>query len=1540
MANNRIILKRTNTSGRTPNTTASYATNSQYISAGELALNMADGILYTSNGSTLIEVGANNTNVRITGNVALTTNNRRISFTPLAGGSNVFFVQQNDDNFVFYSTNTVNGERPIWSIFANSVTSDFQIQVPLRLNSSLIANGGLGSAGQVLTSNGSGTYWSSAGSGTGTVTSVGSGNGLTGGPITSSGSLSVLANTGIVANATGVFVNAAYINTISSNSATFANSSVTNTFTVGTASYFVANGNFGIGSSSPAQKLQVNGSQYMSGGNATAISWAADLSSHYIRYNTSLNGLQMQGFGALAFLTGGENERMRIASDGFVGIGTSSPSATLHVGDTVVAADRTVRVTNSNMPVGFDMLVSSGGPGGYLWVRDNSFMSLGTNNAERVRITNTGNVGIGTTSPGTRLDVRRTDSQTGYAELVTFAQQVDATNNSILSFGQISDNRMFIEARDESNNKGILSLQPYGGSVTVSGVTTFSANIILGSSGLSANGGFGTAGHTLHSNGSATYWAADDQGVTSVATGNGLTGGTITSTGTVSVLANTGIVANATGTYVNATYIGTLSANNTTFLNSLSSNNYTQRYSIPNTLASPGWIRLGTMSTSQDGRHIIIRIVAGAGYNAQIAQNAETVIRFKTSNGGSNTAGFFGDGYAYRSGNITAPSTIRVVQLSTTSYEFWGNFAAYTGEGAFYEVACNGSTWTHSGTNNGATAPTGTTTDLTIYTPIHSGLANTGIIANSTGIYVNSAYINTISSNSATFLGVSGNFGNATGIYTSGVVNAVSFTTTNFSANSSTVTTPNVILIGDAVNGYGRLVTASNSFYIQAGNNTGTGNSSPIIFTNINAGSEWMRITANGHVGIGNTAPFGRLTVQKAAGQSVGGELYLTDSVYWTQFNSRSSAGAYNPLVQAGDHSIIYTDGAANTGALVIAPWHADARGIRIDANGRVGIGTSPSSALHVAGGSGSTIRNTANAGSSWFVGTNIDSYILHNESNTPMLLTTNGTERMRITADGDVGIGTSSPLSFGGYRWLTINGANTGAITSYSVNNTEYFRVQAETNATFLNALQNIQMVFLTNNTERMRITNAGLVGIGNNNPTQALQVQGSVLTHNGASAANTARNAGIRLWTDLSFGAELHYGSVGSGQSDSWATAIYGRRSDPVAVRIGSYATTNTTAQNTFSEYVTFMNNGNVGIGNTNPGYRLQVSGGEIAQRQTDGSMARISLVNTNRNWTFSNYGTAFAPNGSLNIADETAAAVRFRIDTSGDITAFTSYRAPIFYDSDNTGFYIDPNSQSVISSCVTYAGVFVAGNAVTDDVWTQSLEIREVNRVGNAQTASSYAPSINFHWSNIAACAIKMYSDGHLRIRAQSTTSTDYRNVYMASLFANIFYDNNNTAFYVDPASTSIINNAQITTLGVGTAASGTTGEIRATNNITAYFSDKRLKDIKSTIPNALDKVMSLSGIIYTSNETAAKYGYKDQSEQVGVIAQEVETVLPQIVKSAPFDTKYVEGKEVSISGENYKTVQYEKLIPLLIEAIKEQQGQIESLTNEINNLKGVN
>ena len=66
---------------------------------------------------------------------------------------------------------------------------------------------------------------------------------------------------------------------------------------------------------------------------------------------------------------------------------------------------------------------------------------------------------------------------------------------------------------------------------------------------------------------------------------------------------------------------------------------------------------------------------------------------------------------------------------------------------------------------------------------------------------------------------------------------------------------------------------------------------------------------------------------------------------------------------------------------------------------------------------------------------------------------------------------------------------------------------------------------------------------------------------------------------------------------------------------------------------------------------------------------------------------------------------------------------------------------------------------------------------------------------------------------------------------------------------------------------------------------------------------------------------------------LIAQDVQAVLPEAVAPAPFDT---DSNGNSISGQNFLTVRYEKIVPLLIEAIKEQQTQIEELKSQISYL----
>ena len=136
-------------------------------------------------------------------------------------------------------------------------------------------------------------------------------------------------------------------------------------------------------------------------------------------------------------------------------------------------------------------------------------------------------------------------------------------------------------------------------------------------------------------------------------------------------------------------------------------------------------------------------------------------------------------------------------------------------------------------------------------------------------------------------------------------------------------------------------------------------------------------------------------------------------------------------------------------------------------------------------------------------------------------------------------------------------------------------------------------------------------------------------------------------------------------------------------------------------------------------------------------------------------------------------------------------------------------------------------------------------------------------------------------------------------------------------------------KVDSLGVGVDASGTTGEIRASDDITAFFSDERLKENIEGIESALDKVCELHGVLYNFNEVAYEYGYTSKDRKVGVLAQEVQKVLPEAVARAPFDTAYDEdGNEYSRSGEDYLTVRYEKIVPLLIEAIKELRSKIDS------------
>ena len=140
------------------------------------------------------------------------------------------------------------------------------------------------------------------------------------------------------------------------------------------------------------------------------------------------------------------------------------------------------------------------------------------------------------------------------------------------------------------------------------------------------------------------------------------------------------------------------------------------------------------------------------------------------------------------------------------------------------------------------------------------------------------------------------------------------------------------------------------------------------------------------------------------------------------------------------------------------------------------------------------------------------------------------------------------------------------------------------------------------------------------------------------------------------------------------------------------------------------------------------------------------------------------------------------------------------------------------------------------------------------------------------------------------------------------------------FTGPVSASAINTLGVSVSGNITAVSGSfTGPIsasviNASGDITAFFSsDERLKDNITPIGSAIDKLNTIGGYEFDWNNSSEHSGH-----DVGVIAQEIEKVLPEVVVTR---------------GNGYKAVRYEKIVALLIQAIKEQQSQIDDLKSRL-------
>ncbi|MDB2580771.1 tail fiber domain-containing protein [Candidatus Poseidoniales archaeon] len=119
---------------------------------------------------------------------------------------------------------------------------------------------------------------------------------------------------------------------------------------------------------------------------------------------------------------------------------------------------------------------------------------------------------------------------------------------------------------------------------------------------------------------------------------------------------------------------------------------------------------------------------------------------------------------------------------------------------------------------------------------------------------------------------------------------------------------------------------------------------------------------------------------------------------------------------------------------------------------------------------------------------------------------------------------------------------------------------------------------------------------------------------------------------------------------------------------------------------------------------------------------------------------------------------------------------------------------------------------------------------------------------------------------------------------------------------------------------------TGNIFARGNVTAYASDERLKTNIKTIENPIEKIKKIRGVEFDWIDNIEEtHQFKPKCKrETGVIAQEIEAVIPDAISPAPFNNEY-------------KTVEKDKIVALLIEAIKEQQKEIEYMKSEIKHLQ---
>jgi hypothetical protein len=298
-------------------------------------------------------------------------------------------------------------------------------------------------------------------------------------------------------------------------------------------------------------------------------------------------------------------------------------------------------------------------------------------------------------------------------------------------------------------------------------------------------------------------------------------------------------------------------------------------------------------------------------------------------------------------------------------------------------------------------------------------------------------------------------------------------------------------------------------------------------------------------------------------------------------------------------------------------------------------------------------------------------------------------------------------------------------------------------------------------------------------------------------------------------------------------------------------------------------------------------------------------------------------------------------------GYLQADGSMRSPIFYDNNDTGYYGDFNSYSQFSNLYTNGWLRPQGcvglyfQSYGQGIWSVYCEGSPYGHIATYGGGRNgwYGYAVGSRWVMMSTVGDNFGIHDNNRTWMYLWDGGSHRFQYGytwadGSMRTPIFYDNNDTGYYGDFNSDSRMYRINANYLYAY-------GWIFAQDNIIAYYSDERLKTKLGPIEDALGKLSKLNGFYYTNNELAKSFGYTEDKVQLGLSAQEVQSVIPEIVHLAPFDTKFDDENNIigSKTGENYLTIEYDKVVPLLVEAIKEQQKIIENQSKEITEIKEI-